>query len=298
MLAGAQDSRPGSTSYYRIGDLEQADLLVTHDWDSTPVGNFRVLLDFMESYRKGDGSRRLAVMMEDLEAHPFPIDLEFFNPVARSGLGYGHVEYVTLPSGERLKEEDGLALYGGGVILEPDMDFFRTLSERRLEAFFDVVVFAPYIYDRYNVDVIGGRRVIAPPILDLAIGYGYHDIRGKDLRGERGFLTGLARAALGFLWETPTLPPALRSKGCAMLRTYRNALKEKSERDPKPLLACESPEMASNPFLTFPKTRERFEQACAGRSGLEERLIAERSWCCDALRALEEAGPAVPKSCD
>jgi hypothetical protein len=294
MLVGATEAKEGSTACYRLSDFQKADLFITHDWDSSPRGNLALLLEVLSSYPRGDQERPLAVMMEDLEKYPYPVDMEIFHPVARSKSGYGHVEYAHLPSGRRLLAEDGATLYGGGVILQPDTRYFNALPPERLEALFDLLLFAPGVYDRFNVDVIGGRRVSAPPILDIDVGYGYRDVRGRDLRGSSEFPQGLAGSAIALVSGPPTPPAPVFGALCGLLTLYRSALEVRAGRDVSPLLSCDGPGVLDNPFLTFQQARQKFDHACAHKSEIAARLDAEKPSFAQASALLARS---APRSC-
>jgi len=286
LLIGVRDNQAGSTEYYCAQDLAGADLLVTHDWDSAARGNLKVLYDVVESSRKMGRKQPLAIMMEDLRRLPQPVDLALFHPTAASSGPYGHLPYVTLPSGERLDTEDGEAVCPGGVILEPDLRPLTALTSFQLDSLFDLLLLAGPLFDRGNVDVVEGCRITAPLLLDLATGYGYREIHGMDLRGvgKGEFLEELARGAIDLLRSPLASAPGQREPLCALVSLFERTLLERADRDIPALLAQAARDRVDHPFLKNPKTRERFEAAYAlwpdvvaqlERDSVEVRLAAD-----------------------
>jgi hypothetical protein len=108
-----------------------------------------------------------------------------------------------------MKAEDGPALYGGAVALVPDVKALCALKPSQLETGFNVLLFSDFLFDRSNVDEVEGRKVTAPPLLDLATGYGYRTIRGEDVRGAVDFPSLLLRQALDLVFSTWYAVPVL-----------------------------------------------------------------------------------------
>ena len=98
---------------------------------------------------------------------PLPVDLSAFNPVAHSDRGYGHQAYAVSGDGTKLDVEDGITLYNGGIILQPDTEYFPSLAPADRTAFFNLLLFSRYLFGLRNVDIFGGRRTAAPVLLDL-----------------------------------------------------------------------------------------------------------------------------------
>ncbi len=299
LLIGVSDKRPGSTPYYCQADLQAADLVVTHDWDSSPRGNLKVLFDLLESARLARRQKPLAVMMEDLRNVPYPIDLSFFRPAAASPGPYGHVTYVRLPDGTRLDTEDGAALCDGGVVLDPDLKTFGALSAYQVENLFDLLLLAGPLYDRGNVDVLDGCHVTAPALLDMGLGYGYREIHGMDLRGlgKERFPVELAAGAVDLLASPLANAPGMRGPLCALVSRYTRALREKSDRDVDAFLTQAARDRISNPFLKNPKARAKFEEAYAAWPDVVAQLERDAVAFQLALGVLDHTRDRVTAAC-
>lgn len=256
VLINVKDQQPGSTAYYRIRELEESDLIITHDWDSSPQKNLSVLYDLISSNKFAPSPHRLCVMMEDLRKNPFPISLDFLHPVAASTKPYGHAATVTLPDGSPVAAELGPPLYGGAAIVEPDTGYFSSLSDNLLTSFFDFLLFYQFLFDRLNVDFVDARLFHAPPLLDLGVGYGYRDIRGNDLRGNESFLTTLAKDAI-VIGKTMK-DPMMQKEWCSALTVFHHTLELKAQIDPARL--SETAEGADSPFLKTDEMRGLFHE--------------------------------------
>lgn len=296
LLVGARDAAPGGTAYFRYEDLSRADLFVTHDWDSAPRGNLQVLYDVLSSCRAGGAKRVPAVMMEDLGTHPDPVDLSFFGPVARSQQGYGHQEYARL-GGVKLDAEDGAALYLGGVVLAPSQQFFGGLTPRRIEAFFDFLLFKDAPYERRNADVVAGNRVLAPLFLDLYSGFGSRNIRGEDVSAAPGFLARLTEDACGLLNEDWSGQEAARDRWCEALARFRRSLQARVGRDDQQFLTDAAKEVQSSPFLRSAPTRAKAEAALNDRKALAQLLLQHREACRLALERLSAVDDPTRGGC-
>lgn len=291
------DARPESTSYFNLSDLESADLAITHDWDHDPRGNLKVLLDFVEAHWAGSRAKPLAVMMEDLRKHPFPVELGFFNPVAGSSSGYGHQEYKRWSDGTKAEEEDGASLYGGGVILEPDMAYLGALSRDDRTDLFNLALFGGSALGRRNVDVIGGKLAIAPALLDLGSGYAAYDVRGADLQDKPDFLAGLARAEARLPAATPPLPSVLRPLWCSNAERFQGTLRSGKGVGLEALLSEAEADLKSNPFVRSGGSRTKLKKFMGEKARMEELLGRRRQTYEQALGALETSRDALRKFC-
>ena len=291
------DREQGSTAYYQQRDFKAADLIVTHDWDSSPRTNLEVVFDLLNSSRLAGRKAPLAIMMEDLRRYPFPVDMALFNPVAASTSPYGHQQHAFMPDGKRLEQEDGPALYEGGVILEPDLSAFNPLPPPQLETLFNLLLFAGQMYDRRNVDVIDGCVVAAPPLLDLGAGYGHRDIRGRDLRTDGQFAVKLVEGAL-MLLESPFSAAELRRVDlCALVSQLARSLKERSAFDAWALLAEWDVDQSSHPFLKDPKTRKKYTEIFATRLSVAAQVERDSAAFRQALDVLERNRDRVAAAC-
>ncbi|GEM_PF-1940119 len=283
LLLKAWSAHPGSTEYYRGEDLAKADLVVTHDLSFDPREHLAFLRSCVESACALGRRRPLAVMMEDLSRHPARMDLSPFGIRAETRLPYGHAAFVLLPDGSRTETEDGPPLYEGGVLLEPDLAAWRMLAASQRTALFNLVLFRDHGFDRRNVDLSGGRRVEAPPILDWHTGYGHRDIEGRDLRGRRGFLSDLADSGLAAIQILPAGP--LRDWLCASLAGFRSTLAGIASRNGPAAAREAAGAPPDHPFLLTPESRRQFRAAAASAEAVGRTLSDDAA----------EAGAAAPK---
>jgi hypothetical protein len=275
-------------------ELERSDVVVTHDWAGDQRDNLALLFDIVRAACDSRRQRPLAVFMEDLEAHPFPIDLTLSHPAARTPLPYGHLEHVALSDGTRMKAEDGPALYGGAVALVPDQQALCALGPSQLETVFNVLLFSDFLFDRSNVDQVGGRKIAAPRLLDLATGYGYRAIRGEDVRGVADYPSVLVRQALDLL---PSLSGALREGWCHRLEALGRALREAENVRFDAVLARAEARGEEHPFLSTPQGRRLLEDARAHRDEYVRMKNGEKAAARKARELLDRAQETVRASC-
>ncbi len=297
LVSVPRDEAPGSTAYYQQSDFNGADLVISHDWDSSPRTNLEVLYDLLNSSRIAQRKAPLFVMMEDLRRYPFPVDLAPFHPLAVSATPYGHRERVYLPDGSRLDSEDGPSLYGGGVLLKPDIQRFNPLNPQQLETFFNLLLFSGYLYDRGNVDVLDNCLVTAPPLLDLGVGYGYRDILGRDRRGDGEFPSKLAEGAIHLLQSPLADSPQIKADLCRLISQYRATLESKSKRDVKVLLDEWTQDQSEHPFLKDPATRKKFAEIYADRTSVAAQVERDCSAFREALGVFEKNRALISENC-
>jgi len=297
LLLNDRDSAEGASKAYREEDLARCDLFVTHSWSGSPRENLGMLWEVANSSRRTARASPPAVMMEDLRRYPYPVDLSFFGIAAETREPYGHLEYVRLPDGTRLPSQDGAALYGGGVLLEPDGRWLDALTDAEIETLFDFLLFAPCPYTRSNVDLFGGEPRSAPPLLDLAAGYGLRTIRGRDLRLDDAYPAKLAEGAIGLLEAPGGVPERYRDRWCALLEEYGAALRRVRGRDLAAYFREAEADRGANPFLESERPRALFEEALRERDLYAALLRAQSVAASAALALLEASRSRIEAGC-
>jgi len=195
LLVDPSGFRKEGNRLYPAGALADADLVIQHDWAGDQVENLRLVYEFLLSVESR--SRVPLLMIEDLEAHPYPVDLRLFVPVAGTRLPYGHRSSPgTLGHG---KSELGTPLYGGGVILGFRNPWWRGRGGPALRGVFDFLLFHEFGIRRLNVLEGGNEPLLAPEILDWYTAYGYRALLGEDVRTRPGIRDGMLEAAVAIL---------------------------------------------------------------------------------------------------
>lgn len=203
--------------------LEGRDLVISHDWAGDPLGNLQVIRQFLERARKIAGPPPM-LMIENLEAHPYPVDLEFFGPRARSDLPYGHRD-ADEGAGRHGRIELGQPVFGGGILLGFDDPWWKNISDSDLDLFFDFLLFNEFDFGRQNVISGGPKPVVAPLILDWWTAFGSRDIRGARIE-DRG---GMRKRMLNVLPEIAGLmPEKLRQRLACRAALYLSLLELES----------------------------------------------------------------------
>jgi len=287
LLLKASSTTPGSTEYFRGEDLAKADLVVTHDISFDPRENLAFLRSCIESSCAQERRRPLVVMMEDLARHPARLDLSPFRVRASTRLPYGHAAFVRMPDGTRLDAEDGAPLYEGAVLLEPDISLWRGLTPSDRMALFNLVLLRDYGFDRRNVDLVDGRRLEAPAILDWHLGYGHKDIDGRDLRGRKGFLSTLAVACISTVGHLPE--GQVKAWLCSSLEAFRSTLDRMASRDGPSAGRDAAAVSSDHPFLFAPETRKQFQLAVASAESVRKLLQSDGVEAGLAMRELDPA---------
>ena len=188
--AGKLGSRPFSIEL-RISDpepaaplvtsemLEEADLVISHDWSGEPLGNLQVIDEYLQAARKNSAVPP-PLMIEDLQAHPYETDLRPFSPIASSAENYGHRASDAGP-GRHGRVELGTPIFGGAVLLSFADAWWRELSENQMESVFDFLLLNQFDIDRQNVLEGGSDPLLAPALLDWWTGYGARGIDGEAI---------------------------------------------------------------------------------------------------------------------
>jgi len=173
--------------------LRGRDLLISHDWAGDPLGNLQVIREYLAAARALDTDPPL-LMIADLQAHPYPVDLEFFGVVARSGFPYGHRDSDG-GVGRHGRIELGTPVFGGAVLLDFKPPWWREMNDEELDAFFNFLLFNQFDLDRRNVITGGADPMLAPGLLDWYTGFGARDIRGRFLRPDGAYAVRMLEAA-------------------------------------------------------------------------------------------------------
>ncbi len=183
--------------------LDGHDLVVSHDWAGDPVGNLRVILWYLTAARELHGNSVPRLMIEDLEAHPFPISLDLFGVEARVRKPYGH-RVVPGTIATHGAVELGEPIFGGAVVLGFGDPWWRRVSVEDLTAVLDLLVFERFGWSRRNVLAPGPPLVVAPEALDWWSGFGARTVEGTLEPLSKRFVRRLAGAAVRAYAEMDT----------------------------------------------------------------------------------------------
>lgn len=210
---------PGGASppLIRASDLAGADLVISHDWSGDPLFNLRVVYDLLVAARAAAG-RAPMLMVEDLERHPYPVDLSFFSPRARTGQPYGH-RTSGAGVGRHGAVELGEPLFGGGVLLGFAAPWWQKVDPEALEGFLNFLLFNQFDDQRQNVLEGGVRPLVAPALLDWWTGYGRRTISNRNLAEEPGARGRMLDAVAAV---APRLEQPLRRRLACRLELYRS----------------------------------------------------------------------------
>ncbi len=208
----------GTTALLSPELLAGHDMVVSHDWAGDPVGNLRVILEFLDAARESLPAPLL--MIEDLEAHPYPISLDLFETLARTSLPYGHrAGPVALEGHPRL--ELGPPLFRGAVILGFPDPWWLQLDRRTLGRALDLLIFDRFGWSRRNVLAPGPPPVVPPAVLDHWTGFGARTVEGPPEYPEPAFIGEMVEA--GVRAATAATGPARRAF-CDHLTSLRHVL--------------------------------------------------------------------------
>lgn len=292
ILKGTSKNK-GSTDLYRIDDFEKADLIITHDWSFDPRENLHLLKLFIES-ACAINKKNILIMMENLESYPMPIDIKIFNIISKTNLDYGHSYYYTLPNNKQIEWEGEFSLYGGGVILNPDLNFFCDLNEAEKRFLFDLIILKEYGFDRANYDIINMKKVPAPLLLDLYIGYSYKNIDGNKISSE--YLTEIVENISIILSKNKD--EKISNNLCKYIKLFRKTLEEMSnskKRNEKVFIQDNS---LSNPFLVKESTKINLQKAKNDPQKIRDILKIDEYNSKKALTSLNKKYKIINKFCN
>ncbi len=159
--------------------LDEADLVISHDWSGEPLGNLQVVHGYLQAARK-NAALPPPLMIEDLQAHPYETDIGAFSPAAASAGNYGHRASDAGP-GRHGRVELGTPIFGGAVLLGFADAWWRELSDEQLAGVFDFLLLNQFDIDRQNVLEGGSDPLLAPALLDWWTGYGARGIDGEAI---------------------------------------------------------------------------------------------------------------------
>lgn len=205
--------------------LRQADLVITHDWSGDPLEILRVVFELLRAARDGGIEDPPLLMVENLERHPYPIDLGLFSPVVRSSSVYGHRGRLPGSDGHD-GDERGPPLFGGAVLLGFSDRWWREVSPETLSAVFDVLLFNEFLFDRQNVLEGGDDPLLAPALLDWWTGFGARTVVGDDLRGRFDEFLAVPPAAARAI---PAMGPENRRRLACRLQLLRSLVHARAD---------------------------------------------------------------------
>lgn len=197
--------------------LEQADLVIIHDWSGDPLESLRVVYRALLAARSAEPENPPMLMVEDLERHPYPIDLELLSPVARTTAPYGHRSSLPGQAGHAAAEL-GQPLFGGAVLLGLSDRWWAAVPPATLRAVFDLLLFNEFGDQRRNVLEGGDEPLLAPAPLDWWSGFGVRTVAGADLAALDAGLAAIARSAAE---AAPAMEPATRRRLACRLQLLR-----------------------------------------------------------------------------
>ena len=203
--------------------VHDADLVINHDWSGDPLGILMVVDELLLALRSLDGAPPM-LMIEDLERHPYPIDLSFFSPVVRTRQSYGH-RTSERGTGHHGDIELGEPLFGGGVLLDLSDLWWRTVDRKTLDGVFNLLLFNEFDTERQNVLVGGEDPLLAPAMLDWYSNFGSRTIAGGDLNASPGSRSEIMIAAAAAM---PSMEPDLRRRLACRLQLYNCVLQARA----------------------------------------------------------------------
>ncbi len=280
IINGKSDSK-GSTPYYKASDFLKSDLIITHDWSFDPRENLNILKSTIDSCCTLN-KKNIYVLMEDITKYPQPLDLSLFKIKNETKYDFGHSEYFKLPEGEKLDYEDEPALYKGAVILKPDLNFLCSLSADERETIFNLLIFKDYGFYRRNCDILKGKIVLSPPLLDIYVGYGYKDISGNNLLHKNDNLSNLSERAIKVVKKVSKIPQ--KKILCNYLKDFKESLENIFPDNDKLISRDNKENDFSNPFLLSENSKKEFLKATKEKDKLMERLNKDKE---DAIRSIK-----------
>lgn len=205
--------------------LSEFDLLVAHDLASDPLAVLAIVLELLTTARgRVPSCIPPPLLVEDASAHPYPVDLVFFEPIARIRGPFGHRAPRRLPGGTRV-DESGVSLFGGAVLLGFRQTWWQDVDEADLVALLDFLLLSAFDDGRRNVLEGGEAPLLVPEEVDRWTGFGGRLLRGRRLEGTAGRL-GILRAVDRV---RAALPGVLQERIGCHLALYRQVLAATAE---------------------------------------------------------------------
>lgn len=215
---------PDATGLVDAALLTQADLVISHDWSGDPLGNLAVIAQFLDAARAVDSDRLPMLLIEDLEAHPYPVDLSLFSPVARAAGPYGH-RTSDAGLGSHGAVELGPPLFAGAVLLDFGSFWWRRVDSGNLASVLDFTILHRFDDGRRNILEGGPQPIVAPRLLDWWTGFGTRLPSGADLNASPAPRVDAVRAAAAL---RRILPPDLTGQVERQLLAYRSLLEARA----------------------------------------------------------------------
>lgn len=157
------------------------------------MGNLQVIFQFLHAAR-GNPTTPL-LMIEDLEAHPYPVELDIFGVMARTALPYGHRTGPSPLNGHQ-RIEVGSPIFGGAVLLAFDDPWWRKVTPKTLEGACNLLIFDRFGWSRRNVLSAGPPYLVPPAIVDRWSGFGARTVDGSLQRPDEAFIALMVDSAL------------------------------------------------------------------------------------------------------
>ena len=266
--------------------LDGIDLVINHDWSGDPLGNLLVIHELLLAVQPIDDQLPPALMIEDLERHPYPIDLTLFMPVARTSLPYGHRDSER-GSGLHGDIELGQPLFGGGVVLDFSDAWWRDVDRETLDGVFDLLLFSEFDTERQNVLVGGDDPLLAPALLDWYSAYGLRTTAGGNLDNTPGGRSEIMVAAARAL---PAMKPELRRILSCRLQLYRCLLQARAAGADirKDMPSADSSRVAVPDGLPTETMEAMYREALRHVGDYRRSKEAERQAAKDALAVLRD----------
>jgi len=199
--------------------LDDHDMVISHDWAGDPVSNLGVIYQLLLASR--ETGRVPLLMIEDLQAHPYPIDLDLFGVAARCRLAYGHRSSGRPGQVSHSAIELGAPVFGGAVVLSFDDPWWARIPAPDLENVLNLLIFDRFGWSRRNVLATGPPPVVPSSLLDWWTGFGARTVEGKLERPSTTFIDGMVRASVRAAKE---MGPTCRAALCKELEALRSTI--------------------------------------------------------------------------
>ncbi len=193
---------PGAgSSLLSPDDLVWPQLVISHDWSGDPIENLRVIRAYLLAARAERPATLPLLMIEDLERHPYPIDLTLFMPLARTALPYGH-RASSAGIARHGGEELGVGLFGGGVLLGFGHTWWLQGEQASLDGVLDLLLLNRFDSKRQNVLEGGDDPLLAPALLDWWTAFGDRSVTDDHTRLDRSAALRAAQRVAPLLHES------------------------------------------------------------------------------------------------
>ena len=301
LVLNPREGQAEPSRLYPAWALEQSDMVITHDWAGDQQDNLRLVWELLQSVRTSRAEKAPLMMIEDLERHPYPVDLSFFSPLARTKRPYGHRESLPVQAGVPPGVELGTPLYGGAVVLGFTEGWWKGLDDTSLMCAFNFLLFNQFDDCRINVITGGTDPVLAPAILDWSTGFGYRAIDGQDVRRNRNIKPAMIERLPAL---AGTMPQGLQKRWACRMLLYRCLLElEAGGTDVDELFpSARFTRRLGDPSHTFPtpeveamaKEAQTHAEEYAMAQGREREVAAALARLAEASSFVAAVGPCLP----